>query len=75
MVFTDCESFTRPISTNLGSMEAGKYRLTRGTCLVARRLEVVAVAGVLWVSSCVLGAVGFRFFRFDFSNADGLLQV
>ena len=27
-----------------------KYALTRRTCLVARRLEVVAVAGLLWVS-------------------------
>ena len=60
VVFTDCESFTRPISTNPGSMEADKYgltretcfkyALTRRTCLVARRLEVVAVAGLLWVS-------------------------
>ena len=56
-------------------MGAGEHGLTRGTCFVGRRFEVVAVAGVLWVSSCVLGAVGFRFFRFDFSNADGLLQV
>ena len=51
---TDCESRTRPISTNPGSMEAGKYGLTRGTCFVARRLEVVAVAGLLWISWCVL---------------------
>ena len=26
-------------------MEAGEYGLTRGACFVARRLEVVAVAG------------------------------
>ena len=32
VVFTDCESSTRPISTNPGSMEAGEYGLTRGTC-------------------------------------------
>ena len=32
---------------------------------VARRLEVVAVAGLLWISWCVLSVVGFRFhFRF-----------
>ena len=43
-------------------MEAGEYRLTRGTCFVARRLEVVAVAGLLWISWCVLSVVGFRFF-------------
>ena len=47
VVFTDCESCTRPISTNPVSMEAGEYGLTRGTCFVARRLEVVAVAGLL----------------------------
>ena len=43
-------------------MEAGKYGLTRGTCFVAYRLEVVVVAGLLWISWCVLGAAGFRFF-------------
>ena len=42
----NCESCTRPISTNLGSMEAGVYGLMRGMCFVARRLEVVAVAGL-----------------------------
>ena len=31
VVFTDCENYTRPISTNSGSMEAGEYGLTRGT--------------------------------------------
>ena len=40
-------------------MEAGEYGLTRGTCFVARRLEVVAVAGLLWVSWCVLGGAHF----------------
>ena len=39
-------------------MEAGEYGLTRGTCFVARRLEVVAVAGLLRILWCVLGAVG-----------------
>ena len=48
-------------------MEAGEYGLTRGTCFVARRLEVVAVAGLLWISRCVLDAAGFRvFFPFFF---------
>ena len=47
VVFTDCESCTRPISTNPGSMEAGEYRLARGTCFIARRLDLVAVAGLL----------------------------
>ena len=40
-------------------MEAGEYGLTRVTCFVAHRLEVVAVAGYLWISWCVLGAAGF----------------
>ena len=58
-------------------MEAGEYGLTRATCFVARRLEVVTVAGLLWISWCVLCAAGFRvFFSFSFSsNAHGLLQV
>ena len=30
-------------------MEAGEYGLTRGMCFVARRLEVVAVAGLNFV--------------------------
>ena len=50
VVFADRESCMRPISTNPGSMEAGEYGLVRGTCFVARRLEVVAVAGLLWIS-------------------------
>ena len=41
-------------------MEAGQCGLTRGTRFVARRLELVMVAGLLWVSWCVLGATGFR---------------
>ena len=42
-------------------MEAGEYGLTRGTCFVARHLEVVADAGLLWISWCVLGG-GTDFF-------------
>ena len=50
--------------------EAWEYGLTRGTCFVARRLEVVAVAGLLWISWCVLGAAGFRVsHEFAFSNS------
>ena len=62
-------------------MEAGEYGLARGTCFVARRLEVVAVAALLRISWCVLGSAGdlFRVFfpRFfiSFLNAHGLLQV
>ena len=66
VVFTDCESRTRPISTNPGSMEAGEYGLTHGTCFVARQFEVVTVAGLLWISLCVLGGSGF--FQFFFSD-------
>ena len=42
-------------------MEAGEYGLTRGTWFFARRLEVVAVAGLLWLSWCVFGEAGFFF--------------
>ena len=45
VVFTDCESCARPISTNPVSMEAGECGLTRGAWVFARRLELVAVAG------------------------------
>ena len=59
VVFTDCESCTRRISTNPASTEAGEYGLTRGTWFFARRLEVVAVAGLLWLSRCLFGEAGF----------------
>ena len=62
VAFTECESRAKPISANPGSMEAGKYGLTRGMCFAARRLEIVAVAGLLWISWCVLGAAGFSVF-------------
>ena len=67
-VFTDCESCTRPVSTNPGSMEASGCGRTRGTFFIAHRLEVVAVAGLLWISWCFLGERIFsRFFsRFFF---------
>ena len=60
-------------------MEEGEYGLTCGTWFFARRLEVVAVAGLLWISWCVLDGANFCvLFFFDFfysSNAHGLLQV
>ena len=59
VVFTDCESCTRPISTNPRSMEAGGYGLTRGTSFLVYRLELDAVAGLLWISWCVLGGADF----------------
>ena len=64
MVFADCVSCARPISTNPGSMEVGEYDLTRGTRFVARCLEAVAVVGLMWVSWCVFGGADFfLFFR------------
>ena len=59
VVFTDCESCTKPIFTNPGSVGAGEHGLVRGTFFVARRLEVVAVAELLWISWCVLGGAEF----------------
>ena len=40
-------------------MESGEYRLTRGMRVFARCLEVVAVAGLMWVSWCAFGGAGF----------------
>ena len=45
-------------------MEAGVYGVTRGMCSIARRLEVVAVAGLPWISWCVFGGADFLFFIF-----------
>ena len=69
VVFTDYESCRRPISTNSRSMEARAYGLTRGTCFLAWRLELDAVAGLLWISWCVLGGADFFsvFFSIFFS--------
>ena len=71
VVFTDCESCTRPISTNQGSVESGECGLTLGTWFLARRLEMVAVAGLMWVSWCVFRGVEFfrAFHEFTFSNS------
>ena len=41
------------------STEASQYVLTRGTWFFAHRVEVVTVAGLMWVSWCVLGGAGF----------------
>ena len=57
-------------------MEADECGRTRGTCFIARRLEVVAVAGLLWIPWSVLGAAGFRVLLQVFSsNAHGLRQA
>ena len=48
-------------------MEAETCGLTRETCSLACRLELDAVAGLLWISWCVLGGTDFFlcfFFRF-----------
>ena len=48
-------------------MEAGECGLTCGTRFVARRLDVVAVAGLLCISWCVSGGAGIFpiFFFFE----------
>ena len=57
-------------------MEACEYGPTRGSCFVARRPEVVAVAGLLWISWCVsVAAALFCYSVFFSSDANGLLQV
>ena len=68
------------ICTNPGYMEEScEYGLTRGTRFVARRLEVVAVAGLLWIYSVVCFFSVWDFLSFSFVlfslNAHGLLQV
>ena len=71
-VFTNCEGCTRQISTTPGSIEAGEYGRTCGTWVFVRRLEVVAGAGLLWLSWCVLGGAEFFpcfFHEFAFSNS------
>ena len=72
VVFTEFESCTRPIFTNSISMEAGECGLTRATCFAARRFELIAVAGRLRISWCVLGGAIFfsrAFHEFAFSNS------
>ena len=59
VVFTDCESCTRPIPTNPGSMEADEHGLARRERFVAVCFEVVAVAGLMRVSWCIFGGAGF----------------
>ena len=47
--------------------EAWEYGLPRGTFFVARRLELLAVGGRLWISWCVFGEEHFlRFYFFVF---------
>ena len=51
-------------------MEAGEYGLTRGLCFLECRLELDAVAGLLWTLWCAVGEAGFlrAFHEFIFSN-------
>ena len=70
----------RPISTNPRSTEEQlEYGLPSGTCFTARRLEVVAFAGLLWTyfMVCFLSVWWdfVFFFAFFTSKAHGLLQV
>lgn len=60
-----------------GSIEAGQHKLTPGTGLVARRLEVADIAGLLWLSWCVLSAAGFEIIGLALftSNAHGPRHV
>ena len=59
--------------------EKCEYGLTSGTCFTARRLEVVAVAQLMWiyfvVCFCSAWWAFVFFFVFSTSNAHGLLQV
>ena len=48
-------------------MEAGEYGLTRGARFVALCLEVVAVAGLMWISWCVFGGAGFSRVAHEFA--------
>ena len=59
VAFTDCETCRRQISTNTGSIEASEHGLARGPWCVARRLELVAVAGLMWILFCIMGAAYF----------------
>ena len=59
VVFAEAKSCTRQISTNPVSMEAVEYGTTRGARFFAVSLEVVAVAGLMWVSWCDSHGAGF----------------
>lgn len=47
-IFTACDSCTWPTSTNPESTKAGELGLSCWTCFIASRLELVAVAVLLW---------------------------
>ena len=67
VVFADCESCTRPISTNPASMEAGEYGLTRGTLFHRTPSRGGRGRGVAVDFVVCFGWGGFfRVFFFDF---------
>ena len=73
----NCESCTRPISTNPESMEAGVYGLTRGMSRRSRSRSGRGRRAAVDIVVC-FGWGGFfviAFFDFFSSNAHGLLQV
>ena len=47
-------------------MEAGEYGLTRGARFIAVYLDMVTVAGLMWVSSCIFGGAGYFLFFCSF---------
>ena len=51
--------------------EAHEYELPRARYFVARRLELVAVSGRLWISWCVLGRPDILGFFFSFLLRQG----
>ena len=75
-VYTYVRIQARPISTNPRSMEEeSEYGLPNGTCFTARRLEVVAVAGLLWIYFVVCpfsawwnSVFFFRFLYFQYTR-------
>ena len=50
-----------------GSMGAGEYGLTRGTCFVTRRIDAAAVAELLWTYWCVWVRRDFVFISLIYS--------
>lgn len=70
----DSERFNWSISTYLVSTKAGECGLTRGTCFVAGRLELAAVAVMPW---CAMSAAIFclLFSIFFLANAHDQLDI
>ena len=60
----DCDSCTKPISTNLADTEAGELRLTRETCFVAGCSELAAVTVLCFWGPCRCVCFLMRFFFF-----------